>query len=101
MNTQTAPWKLQQAAKPLASDIDMLGYIRAEIAKLKKEEDDLTKKIKALGKGEYAGTKCRAVVSCVDSLRFDGVAFRAANPAAAEPYMVPQTTWKLEIKALV
>lgn len=50
---------------PIRSAIDELGAIKAQIADLKRIEDQLVEQIKNFGEGAYDGTEFRATVSVV------------------------------------
>lgn len=65
-----------------ASLIDELGTVRAEIKRLKDREGSLAERVEALGPGDHDGTKCRAVVSTVTTMRLDTKSLTAALPEA-------------------
>jgi hypothetical protein len=84
--------------------IDRLAAIRVQIAKLTKEEKELTAEVRAMGDGEHDGNQARAEVSTTtpDKGRLDVDAIREAMPedwVARFTVRKPQTT--VRIKPLV
>lgn len=65
------------SAAALARNIDKLGALNAEIARLSKEADAIKLALKALGKGEYPGKVFKAVVSDRTACRLDSAKVKA------------------------
>lgn len=63
-----------------AGIVDELGAVRAEIKRLKDREESLAERVEALGPGDHDGTKCRAVVSTVTTMRLDTKSLTAVLP---------------------
>lgn len=56
----------QVETQPVAELVDRLGALRAQIATLETEADDIESKIKAAGRGTYAGVLFDATVYTYD-----------------------------------
>ena len=92
------------AVDPVKAKIDRLGFVKAQLAPLKKEEKALVEELgKTFGAGDHNGTKCVLHVAESEAgERFDSKAFQAAHPDLAKQFMVPTEPGKtLTIKALV
>lgn len=65
------------SAAALVRNIDKLGALNAEIARLSKEADGIKSMLKDLGKGEYTGKTFKAVVSEREACRLDSAKVKA------------------------
>lgn len=99
------PVAVPAAPKPnhnFAGIIDQLGLLRAQISSLKKAEDELSEQVQALGIGEHDGTKCRAVVSSVTTMRLDTKSLTAVLPEElVKAHTKSSVSVRVSIKALV
>lgn len=119
------PWKNQPALAPVAqmpasvvlaataqtvktnghnfaSLIDELGTLRADIKKLATREKELTGLVESLGTGEHDGTRCRAVVSSVTTMRLDTKSLTAVLPEElVKAHTKASQSVRVSIKALV
>jgi hypothetical protein len=95
LDTASRPWNKPKTVAPspktalapktvqpreINNPIDRLAAVRAEKAKLEKEEKELTETVRKLGDGEHDGDKVRAVISTTSPERLDVDAIRAAMP---------------------
>lgn len=77
------PWegkRLASVAPPKANPIDALGKVREQIKALVADEKKLLEAVRALGEGEHAGERCKAVITVVETNRLDTTAIREALP---------------------
>jgi hypothetical protein len=67
-------------AREINNPIDRLAALRAQIAKLQKDEKDLTEVVRKLGDGEHDGDRVKAVITTTNPERLDTKAIKAAMP---------------------
>lgn len=97
--TTEAPPKAGGNIAPL---VDEYAATDKQIKALEKTKKTIGEQIKALGVGEYNGTRCKLVVSSFNSTRLDSDAIRAAfSPDVVAKFEKTSITTKLDIKPLL
>ena len=72
------PWAA--AKSNAATAIDELGKVREQIKTFESREKELVEIVKAMGDGEHAGQRCRAIVSTSQQARLDTTAVKEFLP---------------------